>query len=95
MHDVKTGSDGLQVLDVRAPKEWESGHIPGVRHVFLPELPRMCDGLDRSKPVLTYCDSGFRASIAASLLQRHGFQQVRNLPGSWQAWKAAQLPVEK
>jgi hydroxyacylglutathione hydrolase len=41
-----------------------------------------------------YCDSGYRASIAASLLQASGFD-VANIPGSWQAWTACDLPVEK
>jgi hydroxyacylglutathione hydrolase len=47
------------------------------------------------QPTLTYCDSRYRASIGASILQREGFKQVRNLPGSWQAWQAAKLRVEK
>ena len=52
-------------------------------------------GLDKQKPLVTYCDSGYRADIAASLLQQHGFENVRNLPGSWQAWTKAGYPVEK
>ena len=95
VHEVQTCSEGLQVLDVRTPKEWESGHIPCARHIFLPELPKKADVLDKSKPVITYCDSGYRASIAASLLQRHGFKDVRTMPGSWRAWQAANYPVEK
>ena len=39
--------------------------------------------------------SGDRASIAASLLQKHGFEKVVNVPGSWNAWTAAKLVVEK
>ena len=42
-----------------------------------------------------YCDSGYRASLAASLLQRHGFTQVHNVPGSWKAWLAAEYAIEK
>jgi hydroxyacylglutathione hydrolase len=51
--------------------------------------------MDRSQPVITYCDSGYRASVAASLLQSEGFKAVRNVPGSWQAWKSAGLPTAK
>ncbi len=50
--------------------------------------------LDRNRQVVTYCATGYRASIAASLLQQHGFERVANVPGSWTAWRAADLPVE-
>lgn len=84
----------LAVLDVRAPHEWEDGHVPGATHVFLPELPKSLSRLSKDRPVAVYCDSGYRASIAASLLQAHGYD-ARNVPGSWQAWQACGLPVEK
>ena len=86
--------DGLQVLDVRSEAEWEQGAIPTARHVYAPYLEQHLDRLDRQKPVVTYCGSGYRASIAASILQRHGFGQVFNLPGSMDAWQAAGYPLE-
>lgn len=95
VHELREDSDGAQILDVRTPSEWKGGHIPKARHIFVPELTDNLEKLDRNKPVITYCDSGFRASIAASFLQRSGFSDVRNVPGSWQAWTAAKLPVEK
>ena len=88
-------SGGLQILDVRTPAEWEGGHVPGARYVFLPELEKKLDKLDRDRPVAVYCDSGYRASIGASILQRHGFARVRNVPGSWKAWKAAGYAADK
>jgi hydroxyacylglutathione hydrolase len=42
-----------------------------------------------------YCDTGYRASLAASWLRAHGVTDVRNVPGSWQAWTNAGLPVVK
>jgi hydroxyacylglutathione hydrolase len=95
VHDVQTCSDNLQVLDVRAPSEWKGGHIPCATHLFLPELPRRAGELDKQKPVVTYCASGYRASIAASQLQQQGFQMVHTMPGSWTAWKNAGLPVSQ
>lgn len=93
VHEVESCANDLQVLDVRAPSEWEAGHIPCARHVFLPEIRDLSDEWDRTKPVITYCASGYRASIGASLLKRKGFEDVRNMPGSWAAWKNADLPV--
>ncbi|HMP02903.1 MAG TPA: rhodanese-like domain-containing protein [Gemmatales bacterium] len=96
VHDLKAAlpSSDKQVVDVRQPVEWDMGHLPGAQYIFLPELEKKLDRLDRKKPVVVYCASGFRSSIAASLLQRHGFT-VMNVPGSFKAWTAAGFPVEK
>lgn len=83
----------VSVIDVRSPQEWAKGHVPGARHIFLPDLPGQLETLDKTKPMAVYCDSGYRASIGASLLQSHGLE-VSNVPGSWQAWKTSGLPVE-
>ena len=81
------------VVDVRSPQEWKQGHVPGARHIFLGDLVEQASSLDRNRPVAVYCDSGYRASIAASLLQARGFD-VSNVPGSWQAWQACGLPIQ-
>ena len=59
------------------------------------ELAKRSGELDKQRPILVYCATGYRASLAASVLQQEGFADVRNLPGSFHAWKAAKLPVEK
>lgn len=88
----------FQLLDVRSPSEYESGRIEGAEYRFVAE---MRDGitkpldLDLEKPVAVYCGSGYRASIAASILKREGFDQVYNVPGSMLAWKNAGFDVEK
>jgi len=93
VHDVKAQAVELQILDVRSPDEWKKGHIPGAEHIFLPEVPKKSGKLSNKKPVVVYCDSGYRASLAASILKKQGFD-VRNVPGSWQAWQNAGYPVE-
>jgi hydroxyacylglutathione hydrolase len=93
VHQLNQQTGDVQLIDVRSPDEWEEGHIPHARHKFLPELKDDSKDLDLDKPVVTYCDSGYRASLAASLLQAKGFKDVRNVPGSWQAWKNAKFPV--
>lgn len=91
---VRSKDARMTIVDVRAPQEWRKGHVPGAVHVFLPELPDSLSRIAKDQPVAVYCDSGYRASIAASLLQARGYD-VRNVPGSWQAWQACGLPVEK
>lgn len=87
-------ADGLQLLDVRRDDEWETGHIPGARHVYTPHLTQHLASLDPRKPTAMYCGTGYRASIAASVLQRHGFQEVYTVLGSINAWKCAGYPLE-
>lgn len=95
VHEVRAHADDLQILDVRSPEEWEDGHIPGAQYIFLPELEQKSAPMTKTQPVAVYCDSGYRASLAASLLAKLGFADVRNVPGSWKAWKAAGYPIEK
>ncbi len=79
---------------MRAPSEWKSGHIPGARHIFVPDLRNKIGELDKARPTAVYCDSGYRASIATSMLRQQGFACVCNVPGSWQAWKKAGFPID-
>jgi len=95
VHEVERRGKGLRILDVLAPSEWEAGHIPQAKHLFLGDLPRRGGELDKSEPIVTYCASGYRASIAASLLKKQGIKDVRTIPGSWAAWQAAGLPVSR
>jgi hydroxyacylglutathione hydrolase len=85
----------FQLLDVRTPHEWDEGHLPGARYLFLGDLPEKLRGLNPDKPVVVYCASGYRSSLAASLLQASGFRNVQNVPGSYAAWTAAKFPVVK
>lgn len=84
----------VRPLDVRKDEEWRGGHIPKARHAFLGTLEGDLDALDRDTEYAAYCQSGFRASIAASLMHRAGFSQVANVPGSFGAWQAQGYPVE-
>jgi rhodanese-related sulfurtransferase len=82
------------VLDVRAPKEWKSKHIPGSINVPLNHLRERVGELPRDRGILVHCAGGYRSSIAASILQQCGFQELAELTGGIAAWDAAKLPVE-
>lgn len=94
VHELNKRAASLQIVDVRSPREWKNGHVPGARHIFLPELRKRVGELDRAKPTAVYCASGYRASIAASILKKEGFENLWNVPGSWEAWRKAKFPVE-
>lgn len=90
--------DETQLIDARAPDEWEEGHIPGATHLYVADLRNGKSELNefrKKDPITVYCDSGYRADIAASILQSRGFEDVRNVPGSWQAWRNAGYAVEQ
>ena len=95
VHELQAANGQMQVLDVRTDREWKGGHVPGAKHIVVPQLEKRVGELDNSKPTAVYCASGYRASIATSMLERAGFEKVMNVPGSWHAWKEAGLPVEK
>ena len=95
VHELNKRGPTLQIVDVRSPREWTTGHVPGAHHIFLPELRKRVGELDLAKPTAVYCASGYRASIAASVLKKEGFKELWNVPGSWEAWKKAGFPVEK
>ena len=68
---------GHQVLDARAPDEWELGSPAGSLMAYAPDVASSTpDELDPSREVWIACETGYRASIAASFLQRDGFDPV-------------------
>lgn len=69
--------DGGQVLDVRAPDEWERGVVPGSILSYLPDLAEeIPTGLDSGRPVWVMCASGLRATTAASILEDRGLEPI-------------------
>lgn len=83
----------VQVVDVRRPSEWESGHIAGAVHMPLNHLLRTLGELDRNRPVAVHCKSGYRSTIATSLLERADFHTLINLRGGFDAWREAGCEV--
>jgi hydroxyacylglutathione hydrolase len=79
----------LVVLDVRGPGERAQGAIEGSLHIPLPQLRGRLGELSPVRPVVAHCAGGYRSSIAASLLRAHGFDDVSDLIGGYQAWVAA------
>jgi glyoxylase-like metal-dependent hydrolase (beta-lactamase superfamily II) len=66
--------DAVQVVDVRETTERDDGYIPGSRNIPYRLIRKLgCGALEKERPVVTVCESGPRAAIAASLLRREGF----------------------
>ena len=82
-----------QVLDVRTGGEWEAGHIDSALHIPLPTLPRRTGNLGKDSRLAIICGSGYRSSIAASLLQAQGFSRVQNVMGGMGAYLETSIPA--
>ena len=83
---------GELLLDVRELSEWAGGHVPGAIHIPYPQLRARLDELPRDRPVVAYCASGVRSSLAASMLAADG-RDATNLRGGFAAWRRAGLEV--
>ncbi|MFW5730524.1 MAG: MBL fold metallo-hydrolase [Desulfonatronovibrionaceae bacterium] len=73
------------LLDIRSRHEFTREHLPGAQNIFLGDLPQRLNEIGPDRPVTTFCGSGQRAMIAASILLKHGFKEVENCFGSLQA----------
>ena len=76
---------GLQVVDVRGEGEWNVNHLDGARNIPVAQLRRRLGELDASTPTVVYCAGGYRSSIAASVLRAHGFRDVSDVLGGFEA----------
>src|SRR6056297_697602 len=91
---VESGAEDWTLLDVRDDDEVEEGRVPGARHAYLGELPEALKDLDSRRRYTVMCGSGSRATIAASLMLRGGFEHVEIYLGSFAAWSDQGLALE-
>ncbi|MGH7642058.1 MAG: MBL fold metallo-hydrolase [Candidatus Dormibacteria bacterium] len=68
-------SQDVQILDARRPDEWHERHIKNAINIHLPDLPTRVDELPE-RPIWVHCGAGYRAAVAASLLDRAGREVV-------------------
>ncbi len=94
VHEARDRAANGQVtlLDVRQPGEWLDGHAEEARFLTAAELPSRLDEVPPGRPVAVICGSGFRSSVATSLLVANGRDAV-TVVGGMTAWRAAGLPI--
>jgi tRNA 2-thiouridine synthesizing protein A len=71
----------LQLVDVRTPEEFEIGTLPNARNIELDRLRERLGELDKTRPVVLFCQIGMRGYLAYRILKQHGFASVKNLTG--------------
>jgi glyoxylase-like metal-dependent hydrolase (beta-lactamase superfamily II)/rhodanese-related sulfurtransferase len=88
------GPEAPLVLDVRNDSEYAGEHIPGSLHIPYGDLAGRLEELPRNRRIATICRGGKRSGLAASILQREGFEEVVHVGLGVGAWREAGGPVE-
>jgi hydroxyacylglutathione hydrolase len=84
----------VHVVDVRSNEEWASGHLAGALHLMGGFLAERLDDVPRDgKPIAVICATGYRSTVAASVLERASIAPIVNITGGMAAWLHAGLPV--
>lgn len=83
------------LVDVRRTDEYREGHIAGALNIPVEQLAERYTalGVPRDQEIVLYCASGRRAAKARELLEARGYDHVRLLDGSINAWREKQLPL--
>jgi hydroxyacylglutathione hydrolase len=80
------------VVDVRTEVEWEAARVAGSLNVPLTQLRARARELPRDRAIVVHCQTGYRSSIAASILEQEGFADVADLVGGIVAWEQRGSP---
>jgi rhodanese-related sulfurtransferase len=90
----KSGEQAPFVLDVRAPEEFVTGHVPGAVNIPHEQIAARIAEVPKDKEVVLYCRSGRRAGMAAEVLAANGYTRLKHLEGDMPAWIEKGRPVE-
>lgn len=90
-------TQGMVILDIRTPGEFDRGHLKGARLIDYKaaDFKEQLSKLDRETPYLMHCASGGRSAAAQPIFEELGFKRIYHLKPGYRGWAAAQQPVEK
>lgn len=91
---IATNDGDVQFVDVRRPAEHASGHARNAMNLPLHSLAKEVGKLDSEKPTYVLCQSGYRSSLATSILENAGFREIYNVTGGTKAWMDGGLETE-
>jgi SulP family sulfate permease len=89
------GNPEALVLDLREPREYSAGHVPGAKLLPLRMLSSVVHKLPLEQPLLMTCRSGRRTARALRMLEGKDFARIYGLRGGLHSWRAHNLPLEK
>lgn len=94
LNKLREAGRKFQFVDVRQPGEYSGGHARGARNYPLGLIDKTIDDLDPELPTFVICQTGYRSSLATSILENAGFQSVHNVSGGTSAWIVSAHPIE-
>jgi len=84
------------LIDVSEPAEYAASHVAGARNVPLGSIEASKNlPSNKTLPIVLVCPTGARASRAAGILRKLGYDKTHVLRGGLATWREANLPVEK
>lgn len=89
LHEMTCQKSPVQLVDVRSPREFEANHIPGAINIPAPALRTEHTQLTPELPTILVCSTGHRSSLACSILEQKGFQNLMNVGGGMTGYSAA------
>jgi rhodanese-related sulfurtransferase/transcriptional regulator with XRE-family HTH domain len=95
-HDAEAiiAAGGVDLVDVREPDEFASGHLAGARNVPLAELKADPKKHLKEGPTVFVCAKGVRSQTAATIAESAGWSTVYSIDGGTDGWRRANLPIE-
>jgi len=87
-------AEPMTVIDTRDEGEWTHGHVPGAVHLYVPDVAHHAAEIPHEAPVAVHCASGYRAGIAASILEQAGFSRIIHVAGPWSDWDRLHLATD-
>ena len=95
VHELRGRIEGhtVNVVDVRQPAEWAAGHIEGATFITGADLPARLDQVPNHSPVAFICSTGYRSTVAASLLAPKRPGRVLSVAGGMSAWTTSGYPI--
>jgi hydroxyacylglutathione hydrolase len=84
-------AEPMTVVDARNEDEWVHGHVPGAVRMPVPDISHHAHELPREAPVAVHCGVGYRAAIAASLLEQAGMRRIIHVIGPYSDWDRLHL----
>ena len=94
-HEIEESKkNGAIILDVRTSREYEARKIEGSVNIPIHELRDRLSEIPKEKPVIVYCEVGYRSYISTRILMQHGFNEVYELTGGFKLYEAATAKTE-
>jgi rhodanese-related sulfurtransferase len=91
--NISEENPDVSVLDVRRPAEWDKSHLQGAKHFPLDFINEHMAEINPSKEYILYCRTGYRSTIASSILKARGYHHLTGVIGTFEEMKLQDMPM--